>query len=112
MAPVLGVCFMIIGLPVGVAAQDDVYVPEHPWLVVRAASATASAEGSIDATATCKDGETLLGGGYRSERPALDASSYLSFEASYPSGPRSWRVIAYHRGETGGSASVIAEPTA
>lgn len=96
-AALIGACLFPIGHSGVVRAQDDVFTPAHPWLVVRAVSANPRT-GTTRVTASCRQGELLLGG-YRTDRPALDAPRYPSFEASYPSGSRSWTVVVYFPGD-------------
>jgi hypothetical protein len=104
----LAICLIAAGNPVGLSAQDDVFAPEHPWLTLRYRSAPVG-PGSHTLTANCLEHELLLGGGYRTSPPALDAPFYPSFEASYPSGPRSWSVVVFARESAGDPPVVVVE---
>lgn len=91
---VVGALSLSVCSPGVLLAQDDVYIPEHPWLVVRAESGAAQ-QGTTRLKANCRSGERLVGGGYRADRPPLDAPRYPSVEASYPSSTSSWTVVVY-----------------
>jgi len=90
--PILGVLVVLFSA-CGVASQPVATATASPHLQIATYSATARVQtGKVTAVSvSCKPGEQMLGGGFRSS----DLFEYAAFiEASYPSSATTWTVTA------------------
>lgn len=88
--PILGVLVVLFSA-CGVASQKVSTATASPHVQIATYSATARVQtGKVTAVSvSCKSGEQMLGGGFRSS----DLFEYAAFiDASYPSGATTWTV--------------------